>query len=288
MYRKPHWLDKKINLTDCRKVEALLRGLNLNTVCQQASCPNIGECFSRREAAFLILGKICARNCRFCGMEKGNPLSIDWNEPARVAQAVRKMHLKHAVITSVTRDDLEDGGAAVFVKTIAEIRKINNKINIELLVPDFKLNKQAIERVASARPEIIAHNIETIPRLYPYVRQSADYKRSLQALKIIKKSNESVRTKSGIMLGLGEEEKEVLEVFDDLVKHSCEFLSIGQYFAPGVSHVKVQEYIHPEKFLYYKNKALEAGLSHVESGPYVRSSYFAAAYLNHKTLLAKI
>ncbi|MFH1442308.1 MAG: lipoyl synthase [Candidatus Omnitrophota bacterium] len=310
MHRKPAWLNKKINLVNCQKVKELLRDLNLNTVCQQAACPNIGECFSRGEATFLILGKICTRNCQFCGIEKGLPAAVDWDEPLRVAQAVQKMDLKHVVLTSVTRDDLEDGGADVFIRTIAEIRKLNkkinsvrdvslirtensiklsseleskvssNRINIELLVPDFQLNKQTIKKLADAQPEIIAHNIETVPRLYPYARQSADYKHSLQVLKIIKESNESVRTKSGIMLGLGEEEQEVLDVFDDLAEHGCDFLSIGQYLAPSSSHVKVKEYISPEKFSYYKHKALEAGLSHVESGPYVRSSYSAASYLS--------
>lgn len=279
-HRKPSWFNKKINLVDCQKVKELLRDLNLNTVCQQAACPNIGECFSRGEATFLILGKICTRNCQFCGIEKGRPEAVDWDEPLRVAQAAQRLNLKHVVLTSVTRDDLEDGGADVFIKTILEIRKLNKEINIELLIPDFQLNKKAIKKLIDAKPEIIAHNIETVPRLYPDVRQSADYKRSLRVLEVIKKSGNSVRVKSGIMLGLGEEEKEVLEVFDDLVKHSCDFLSIGQYLAPSSSHVKVQEYITPDKFSYYKHKALEAGLSRVESGPYVRSSYSAASYLS--------
>ncbi len=277
--RKPAWLNKKINLTDCQKVKELLRDLNLNTVCQQAACPNIGECFSRGEATFLILGKICTRTCQFCGIEKGRPAAVDWDEPSRVAQAVQKMDLKHVVITSVTRDDLEDGGAGVFIKTVLEIRGINKKINIELLIPDFQLNKQAIRELISAKPEIIAHNIETAPSLYPYARQSADYKRSLRVLKFIKESGGPVWVKSGIMLGLGEKEEEVLRVFSDLVRHGCDFLSIGQYLAPSSSHVKVQEYISPEKFSYYRQKALEAGLSHVESAPYVRSSYSAASYL---------
>jgi len=297
--KKPVWLNKKINLKECYQMEALLGDLNLNTVCQEAGCPNISECFSKGAATFLILGKICTRGCKFCGIEKGKPSGVDLEEPGRIAEAVKRLNLSHVVITSVTRDDLPDGGAEIFAKTISAIRKKTSKVAIEVLIPDFKLNpvrnfiqgdskneisngvnKLAIKVVMDAGPEIIGHNIETVPRLYNEVRQGSDYTCSLKVLELAKEFNGY--TKSAIMLGLGEEEEEVLSVFVDLRKVSCDFLSIGQYLAPSSAHSLVKEYIPPEKFFYYKQKALQLGFLYVASGPYVRSSYLASEYLDKK------
>ena len=297
--KKPAWLNKKTSLKECYQIDALLNDLGLNTVCQQASCPNISECFSKGAVTFLILGKVCTRGCKFCGVGKGMPSGVDLEEPGRIAEAVKRLSLKHVVITSVTRDDLPDGGAEIFAKTISAIRKKTSKVTIEVLIPDFKLNpvrnfaqedskngisngvnKLAIKVVMDAGPEIIGHNIETVPRLYSEVRQGSDYMRSLKVLELAKEFNGY--TKSSIMLGLGEEEEEVLSVFFDLRKVSCDFLSIGQYLAPSSAHSLVKEYIPPEKFFYYKQKALELGFLYVASGPYVRSSYLASEYLDKK------
>lgn len=277
--KKPAWLNKNINLKDINRMKILLHGLDLNTVCQEASCPNTGECFSKGYATFIILGKICTRNCRFCGVKNGEPEEVNLKEPERVAEAIKRLNLKHAVITSVTRDDLPLGGAEVFAKTILAIRKKIQTAVVEVLIPDFKLNYEAIKRVVDVKPEIISHNIETIPSLYPSIRPLADYRRSLEVLRTIKEIDSKIYIKSAIMLGLGEEEDEVLGVFSDLREVSCDFLSIGQYLNPSSNHYPVKEYIKPEKFIYYKKKALELGFLHVVSGSYVRSSYKASEYL---------
>jgi lipoic acid synthetase len=277
--RKPRWLNKKINLGDCRKVKTLLNGLRVNTVCREASCPNIGECFAKNQATFLILGTVCTRKCSFCGVRKAEPLAVDADEPYRIAEAVRKLKLSHVVITSVTRDDLEDGGARHFAAAIRAIRAGGNTAAIEVLIPDFQLDAQALTAVVEAAPDIIGHNIECVPRLYRTVRVGSDYARSLAVLRRIKEINRNIYTKSGIMLGLGEDKPEVLGVFLDLVKAGCDFLSIGQYLSPSVSHTPVKEYVAPEDFEYYRQQAQAAGLRHVVSGPYVRSSYSASEYL---------
>ncbi len=276
---KPAWLNKKISLKECYQTQTLLNDLNLNTVCQQASCPNIGECFSMGEATFLILGKICTRNCRFCGVEKGKPLGVDLDESQRIAEAVRRLNLRHVVITSVTRDDLPLGGAEIFVRTISSIRKKAATTTIEVLIPDFQLNFGAIKVVVDAKPEIINHNVETVPSLYDSIRPMAIYHRSLEILRIVKRVDSRIFTKSGLMLGLGEKEDEVLEVFYGLRQAGCDFLSIGQYLSPSLSHFPVKEYISPEKFIYYKERAVGLGFLHVKSAPYVRSSYLASEYL---------
>ncbi len=278
--QKPAWINKKINLKDCKDVHSLLENLNLNTVCLQARCPNISECFSGGVATFLILGKTCTRSCNFCAVNKGIPKKVDLDEPHRVAEAVNRLKLKHVVITSVTRDDLPDGGASVFVDTIFQIRKINSKLRIEVLIPDFRGDCESIRKVIQAKPDVFAHNVETVPRLYAEVRKGARYIRSLEVLKISKKTDKSIYTKSGIMLGLGETEQDVRDVFSDLRKISCDFLSIGQYLAPSLKHVAVKEYITPEKFATYKREALKAGFLFVESAPYVRSSYRASRYIS--------
>ena len=276
---RPSWLDKKISLKDCDALRAELHDLRLGTVCEEALCPNIGECFAKRQATFLILGRNCTRRCSFCAVKRGAPQPVDPGEPGRVAEGVRRLGLGHVVITSVTRDDLPDGGAQAFVDTVMALRRIENPPVIELLIPDFKLDKRAIRKVVDAGPDILAHNIETVPRLYEEAREGADYAGSLAVLRFIKECDSALKTKSGIMLGLGETEGEVLRTFGDIAETGCDFLSIGQYLAPSRSHLAVKEYISPQRFSLYKEKALEAGFRHVESGPYVRSSYSAAEYV---------
>jgi lipoyl synthase len=277
--RKPRWLNKKINLGDCQRVKTLLNGLKVNTVCREASCPNIGECFAKDQATFLILGTACTRKCSFCGVRKARPLPVDADEPYRIACAVRKLKLAHVVITSVTRDDLEDGGARHFAETVRAIRAEGDPVKIEVLIPDFQLDRQALAAVVEAAPDIIGHNVECVPRLYRTVRLGSDYARSLAVLRAVKEIDRNIYTKSGIMLGLGEAKPEVIGVFLDLVSAGCDFMSIGQYLSPSVSHTPVKEYISPEDFEYYRQQAQAAGFRHVISGPYVRSSYLAGEYI---------
>ncbi|HDD35661.1 MAG TPA: lipoyl synthase [Candidatus Desulfofervidus auxilii] len=279
--KKPIWLHKKVNLKVCYALKSLLRDLKLYTICEEAHCPNISECFSQRIATFLILGDICTRNCAFCNVKTGKTKPIDPEEPKRIAEAVYRLNLKHVVITSVTRDDLADGGASHFVQTIFSIREKNKKVTIEVLIPDFKGKEEAIKMITTAKPDIIGHNIETVPRLYPIVRKGADFSRSLKVLRLIKQLDSNIYTKSGIMLGLGEKKEEVIEVFKKLRKVGCDFLSIGQYLPPSLKAYPVKEYIHPNNFDYYKKKALALGFLYVMSGPYVRSSYLAKEFLSH-------
>ena len=276
---KPAWLNKKIDLKACSGLKQSLRDLGVETVCEQAMCPNIGECFSRNQATFLILGRQCTRMCSFCNIDKGALSAPDPNEPMRVADAVGKLGLKHVVVTSVTRDDIADGGAGIFADTVRHIRRSSPQSKIELLIPDFKLSIEALKLVTEAGPDIIAHNMETVPSLYPVVRQGAEYSRSLDVLRLIKKINPDLKTKSGLMLGMGEKQEEVIVVMKDLRLTGCDYLSIGQYLAPSLNHYPVKEYILPQQFDYYKDQALRLGFSHVESGPYVRSSYLAEDYL---------
>ncbi|MFH1645190.1 MAG: lipoyl synthase [Candidatus Omnitrophota bacterium] len=284
--RRPKWLNKKIDLRDCYDMKKFLAGMGLNTVCQQASCPNISECFGKGAATFLLLGKNCTRNCSFCNVESLAPFPVDNQEPERVNEAVRRLGLKHVVITSVTRDDLYDGGAGQFAKTIELIKLEQPAVTIEVLVPDFKGYRELVGIVVEEMPDIFGHNIETVPRIYKLVRPQADYIRSLKVLEAAKSkaADKKVFTKSGIMLGLGEKEEEVLTVFRDLRNSGCDFLSIGQYLAPSKRHFAVCDFIEPEKFVYYKQKALDIGFIHVESGPYVRSSYNAGEYLKNKVI----
>lgn len=277
--RRPAWLDKKINFSGCEHVHRLFNDLSLNTVCHQARCPNIGECFASGVATVLILGRVCTRGCGFCAVEKGAPQALDQDEPRRVAEAVKKLKLRHVVITSVTRDDLPQGGAGHFAAVIDSIRQCDPSISVEVLVPDFQADAQAIKMVIAAKPAIFAHNVETVHRLYAAVRSGADYARSLRVLEMAKCYDAQVLTKSGIMLGLGERQEEVLRVLVDLRQVRCDFLSIGQYLAPGKAHVPVKRFVSPEEFLFYKQQAEQAGFRHVESGPYVRSSYLASAYI---------
>ncbi len=276
--RKPEWLRKKANPGDQAAMRGLLSELRLNTVCQQALCPNIGECFSCGQATILILGRDCTRQCSFCNVEKGAPpLPPDHDEPRRVAEAVHRLGLTHVVITSPTRDDLMDGGAAQYAATVAAIRQRSPATAVELLVPDFGGDEQALTQVLADRPAVLAHNVETVPRLYA-VRRGADYRRSLILLQRAAALAPGTPTKSGIMLGLGETEEEVQAVLQDLRNVGCTYLSIGQYLAPSRRHQPVVAYIRPERFDCLRQQALQLGFRHVESGPYVRSSYHAASY----------
>lgn len=275
---KPPWLNKKVSLRDCRELKEILNRRSLHTVCQEAQCPNIGECFAKRQATILILGNICTRGCAFCGVKRGIPLASDPDEPKRVADCVSELGLKHVVITSVTRDDLLDLGAVAFAETVKAIRKKNSNVRIEVLIPDFQANLGALKLLVDSKPDIIAHNVETVPQLYSKVRKGASYERSLEVFSILKKFTLKTPLKSGLMLGLGETPEQVYNVFDDLVKVGCSYLSIGQYLAPSNSHFSVKEYIPPEVFEEYRQKALSAGFCFVKSAPYVRSSYLAHEY----------
>jgi len=278
--KRPQWLRKKIDFAACRSIDALTRELRLHTVCREAFCPNISDCFNNGVATFLILGNTCTRDCRFCAVPKGAPQGIDADEPRRVAEAVRRLSLEHVVITSVTRDDLPDGGAEMFAETIRLIRAIRDGMTIEVLVPDFQGSAESVRIVIDAHPEVFAHNLETVPRLYKAARGKASYSRSLCVLKTAASLRDDIFIKSGIMLGLGEREEEVLGVFDDLRSTRCQFLSIGQYLSPSERHLPVHEYVPPERFEYYKARAIEKGFLAVASGPYVRSSYLAHQYLS--------
>lgn len=271
----PDWLKKPWPDQD-GEAAALLKELRLHTVCQSAHCPNQGECFSQKRATFLILGNICTRNCRFCAIGAGIPLPLDAQEPVRVGQAVRKLSLKHAVITSVTRDDLPDGGAGQFRDTVRSVRQLVPGVKIEVLTPDFGGSFQSLEIIfKEERPDIFNHNIETVPRLYPQVRPEADYRRSLKVLEQVKKITPSVYTKSGLMVGLGEEEKEVIDAMQDLRKVGCDILTIGQYLSPTREHFPVKSFIPPATFEGYKKIGEKLGFLSVLSAPFVRSSYNA-------------
>ncbi len=275
--RKPEWLTKKISFDQSRSTDLLLKSLDVHTVCHEARCPNISECFRDRYATFLVMGNMCTRHCRFCHVDKGSPPPLDFNEPSRVALAVERLSLRHVVVTSVTRDDLTDGGARHFARVVAEIKKIPSRPSIELLIPDFQGSLRAVKTVITSAPNILGHNLETVPRLYR-LRPQADYARSLAVLEAAKSIQSSLATKSALMLGLGETEDEVKKVLEDLRKVRCDLLSLGQYLRPSLKHAPVAAYIAPSRFDAYKTLALSLGFKHVESGPYVRSSYHAAAY----------
>ena len=274
--RLPAWLRKKDPLQKgMLATKNMLKNLELNTVCQNARCPNIGECYSKKTATFMILGQYCTRNCRFCSVTHHKPEPLDPAEADRVAEAVEKLKLKHAVITSVTRDDLEDGGAEQFVRVINAIRKRTPTVSIEVLTPDFNEYQPSINKIIEAEPEIFNHNIETVPSLYDEVRPQADYQQSLRVLNKVAKSSKNILVKSGMMLGLGEKEEELVRVWDDLLESGVEILTMGQYLQPSNENIEVAEYIRPEKFAELKEKALDLGFKAVSSGPHVRSSYLA-------------
>lgn len=282
MERKPEWLRIRVrNNERISQVENILERLSLHTVCEEANCPNRMECFSRKTATFMILGRVCTRNCRFCNVEGGSPMPVDETEPQHVAEAAKELGLEHVVITSVTRDDLPDGGAGHFARTVEAVRKMCAEMVIEVLIPDFKGDIKALGTVVEAAPDIINHNVETVPRLYPTVRPQADYRRSLELLANVKRMNRNIYTKSGIMVGLGESMDEVFEVFRDLREAGCDFLTVGQYLAPSEKHHRVEEYVHPDVFDEYKKKGLEMGFAYVASAPLVRSSYNAREALKN-------
>lgn len=275
---KPPWLKRRLPPGPAyEQVRGLLADSRLHTVCQEAGCPNRWECFSKQTATFLILGNRCTRNCRFCAVNHGPPRPPDPGEPRRIADAARQMNLDYAVITSVTRDDLEDGGAGLFADTIETLRKQIPGIRVEVLTPDFRGDFNAVSRVVSARPDVFNHNIETVPRLYPAARPQADYHASLNVLKAAKQIDPEIITKSGIMVGLGEEEQELAEVFGNLLAAGCNILTIGQYLQPARENFAVRRFVAPEEFREMKDRALAMGFDAVEAGPFVRSSFRAKA-----------
>uniref|UniRef100_A0A7V4TJG7 Lipoyl synthase n=1 Tax=Candidatus Caldatribacterium saccharofermentans TaxID=1454753 RepID=A0A7V4TJG7_9BACT len=276
----PPWIRRRFPpQEEWERVERLLRSLSLHTVCESARCPNLGECFRRGTATFLILGDTCTRSCRFCAVKKGIPLPPDPEEPRRVAEAARTLSLHHVVVTSVTRDDLPDGGAEHFAKTIQAIRECLPQATVEVLVPDFQGSAEALEVVLAARPDVLNHNVETVPRLYPLVRPQADYARSLELLRRTRARYPGILVKSGLMVGLGETQKEVEAVLWDLKEVGCDVVTIGQYLRPTAWHLPVAAYVPPEVFAYYREYALRLGFRGVASGPFVRSSYRAEEFV---------
>ncbi|MBZ9622722.1 lipoyl synthase [Clostridium sp. FP2] len=283
--RKPEWLKIKLQSNDnTKKVNVIKRTLNLNTVCDEANCPNKLECHSKGTATFMILGRVCTRNCGFCNVKTGKGEYVDIGEPIRVAQAVKQLELKHAVITSVTRDDLEDGGASQFAAVIREIRKITPDTTIEVLIPDLKGNWEALKVILDEKPEILNHNIETISNLYKRVKPQGIYNRSLELLRKVKEIDRSIFTKSGFMVGLGEKEEEVIELLKDLREYQCDIVTIGQYLQPSKDHIELVEYVHPDMFKKYKDIGMRMGFRYIASSPLVRSSYNAAEALNPNIL----
>ena len=277
--RRPDWLRVKLPSGETfREVADIISDHKLNTVCAEARCPNMGECWSAGTATFMILGDVCTRSCGFCAIKTGRPMKgLDWDEPRRVAEAARLMKLKHVVITSINRDDRDDGGAPIFEETLKLLREEIPGVTIEVLIPDFRGICEALEHVIVARPEVLNHNLETVPRLYRQVRPQAKYDRSLELLKRCK--DRGLRTKTGIMVGLGETPAEVFEVMDDLVKNQVDVMTIGQYMQPTKMHLEVKEWVHPDVFAMYKEIGESKGIPHVESGPLVRSSYHAERHV---------
>jgi lipoic acid synthetase len=273
---KPEWLKARAPFgEDYHDLKRLARERNLHTVCESARCPNIGECWRQRTATFLLLGELCTRRCGFCAVPKGKPEPIDWDEPRRVAEAIAALNLQFAVLTSVDRDDDLLGGARIFAQSIEEIRRLLPACRVEVLIPDFQGDREAIRTVVEARPAILNHNIETVPRLYRTARIGARYERSLELLRYAKELDPEMATKSGVMVGLGEETRELLEVFRDLAAAGCQILTIGQYLRPSRDHLPMSRLYTPAEFAELKREALALGFRHVESGPLVRSSYHA-------------
>ena len=276
--RKPDWLKIKLSKgEDYLKVKEIVQKHHLHTICQSGDCPNLGECWSRGTATFMILGNICTRNCKFCAVTTGKPEPVDHQEPQRIAESIQLMNLNHCVVTSVDRDDLDDYGSSAWADTIKAIKEINPDTTIEVLIPDFQGNLNCVQRVIDAKPEIISHNLETVKRLTPLIRNKAQYDISLKVIKYI--ADSGTTAKSGIMLGLGETEEEIIEVMDDLIKTGCKIFTIGQYLQPTRDNYPVKEYITPQQFDKYKKIGIEKGFTHVESAPLVRSSYHAEKHV---------
>ena len=273
---KPSWLKAKAPVGDnFHNLKKLARGLGLHTVCESAQCPNIGECWNHHTATFMLLGDICTRRCGFCAVPKGRPEAIDWDEPRRVAEAVSTLGLRHAVVTSVNRDDDNVGGAQIFAETIRQIREAVPECRVEVLIPDFQGLEKPLRIVLDAKPNVLNHNTETVPRLYRAVRSGARYKRTLDLLSNAKQWDPSTVTKSGVMVGIGEETAELIEVFRDLGERGVDILTIGQYLRPSKDHLPMTRYYTPDEFVLLKEQAMKFGFKHVESGPLVRSSYHA-------------
>ena len=273
---KPAWLKARAPLGDnYHELKKLARTLELHTVCESAQCPNIGECWNHKTATFMLLGNLCTRRCGFCAVPKGKPEPIDWDEPRRVAEAVATLGLKHAVVTSVNRDDDNMGGAKIFAETIREIRRQAPGCQVEVLIPDFQGHEDCLRIVIEARPEVLNHNTETVPRLYRAVRSGARYQRTLDLLANVKRFASEMVSKTGVMVGLGETMDELLAVFRDLAERKVDILTIGQYLRPSKDHLPIARYYTPEEFAFMKREALQLGFRHVESGPLVRSSYHA-------------
>lgn len=272
----PDWLKVRAPFGEgVHQLRRLMKDLDLNTVCQEAQCPNMGECWSHGVATFMILGDICTRGCRYCAVNKGQPTSLDSEEPINVARAVQKMGLRHVVVTSVDRDDLADGGASVFVATVRAIRDALPDCKVELLIPDFRGDQAVLRTVMEVRPDVIGHNIETVPRLYPSARGGGDYLRSLAVLRQLGSNEFNVRTKTGMMFGLGESDEEIRLVLQDLLSCGVEMLTLGQYLRPSGWHLSVDRHYHPDEFQRWKEIGEGMGFTHVEAGPLVRSSYLA-------------
>ncbi|MFA7084722.1 MAG: lipoyl synthase [Arcobacteraceae bacterium] len=282
-YKKPEWLRKKITPAVQIEMESLLKEVGgLHTICQEAKCPNISECFSNKNATFLILGNICTRRCSYCNVHTGVPTEVDLSEIQKVSASVLRLGLKFVVITSPARDDLKDGGAEQFYRVTQDILKNSPQTKVEILIPDFKAKEDSLQRVVDSGAVIIGHNIETVPRFYS-IRKNASYECSISVLKRLKElGGEKIKTKSALMVGLGETEEEMIHVFKDLIAVDCKFLSIGQYLAPSGEYEKVVEYVKPEQFARYKQLALDLGFEFVHSTPYARSSYMAHEYLGNQ------
>lgn len=277
--KKPNWLRVKLPVgKEYAKVRKLVDEYKLHTICESGNCPNMGECWGAGTATFMILGNVCTRSCSFCAVATGRPPEYDTEEPQRVAEAIKLMGVKHAVITSVNRDELKDRGAEIWYQTVVAVKQISPETTIETLIPDVKGNWEALYRMISAGQEVVSHNVETVESLYRRVRPQAKYVRSLEQIRLTKDFGK--RTKSGIMLGLGETKEEVYKAMDDLVEHGLDILTLGQYLQPTKMHIEVAEFIHPDTFAHYKEEGLARGLKYVESGPLVRSSYHAERHVN--------
>jgi len=276
--RKPNWLKIRLPMgSSFAEVKGIIRKNNLHTICTSGDCPNMGECWDAGTATFMILGEICTRACKFCAVKTGKPLTVDQEEPKKLAESIQLLKLKHCVITSVDRDDLDDGGATIWGESIRQVKTLNPNTTIEVLIPDFQGNESLIQRIIDAKPDIISHNMETVRRLTPKVRSRAEYDKSLKVIEFISKSG--IRSKSGIMLGIGETEEEILQTMKDLRSVNCQVMTIGQYLQPTLKNIEVVEYVKPQVFAELKILGLEMGFRFVESGPLVRSSYHAGKHV---------
>ncbi|ERR1035437_2337901 len=276
--KKPNWLRVKLPIgEEYKHVRNLVDTHKLHTICESGNCPNMGECWGEGTATFMILGNICTRSCGFCAVATGRPLPVDWDEPQRVAEAIHLMKVKHAVVTSVDRDEIKDGGSIVWYNTIKAIKSLNPSTTLETLIPDFKAEKENIQRIIDAAPEVVSHNIETVERLTKRVRIQAKYWRSMQTLRILKEGG--MRTKSGIMLGLGETKEEVIQTMHDIKDSNVDVITIGQYLQPTKKHLDVQRFIHPDEFAEFREIGYSLGFDYVESGPLVRSSYHSEKHI---------